>query len=103
MLNFDILEKGLGLVTPAHFVCDFSRKIFPMLYSINRPCFIVYLLLLLEIFGNMCIVIICFPAEDAINFEINLSFSYQVVFLHDRKGQDKNINMLRTKRGLEVN
>ena len=35
MLNFDILDKGLGIVSPAHFVYDFSTKIFLMLYSIN--------------------------------------------------------------------
>ena len=28
MLNFDILENGLGIVSPRHFVHDFSRKIF---------------------------------------------------------------------------
>ena len=58
MQNFDFLDKGLGLVSPAHFVYDFSTKIFPMLYSINSPNFIAWLPLLLEIFGNMCIAIV---------------------------------------------
>ena len=31
MLNFDFLEKGLGVAFPLHFVYDFSRKIFLML------------------------------------------------------------------------
>ena len=35
MLNFDFLEKGLGIVFLAHFVYDFSTKMFLMLYSIN--------------------------------------------------------------------
>ena len=35
MLNFDFSEKGLGLVSPPHFVYDFSRKMFLMLHSIN--------------------------------------------------------------------
>ena len=35
MLNFDILEKGLGIVSPPHFVYDFPRKVFLMLYSIK--------------------------------------------------------------------
>ena len=26
MLNFDILDKGLGIVSPARFVYDFSKK-----------------------------------------------------------------------------
>ena len=25
-LNFDLLEKGLGIVSPSHFVYDFSQK-----------------------------------------------------------------------------
>ena len=35
MINFDYLEKSLGKVSPAHFVYDFLRKMFPLLYSIN--------------------------------------------------------------------
>ena len=33
MLNFDFLEKGLGIVSSPHFVYDFSGKMFLMLYS----------------------------------------------------------------------
>ena len=35
MVNFDFLEKCLGIVSPLHFVYDFSRKMFLMLYSIK--------------------------------------------------------------------
>ena len=28
MLNFNFLEKGLGLISPPHFGFDFSKKIF---------------------------------------------------------------------------
>ena len=35
MLNLDDLEKGLGIGSPSHFVCDFSRKMLLKLYSIN--------------------------------------------------------------------
>ena len=35
MLNFNFSEKGLGLVYPSHFLCDFPRKMFLMLHSIN--------------------------------------------------------------------
>ena len=35
MLNFDKLEKGLGIVSLPHFVYDISGKMFLMLYSIN--------------------------------------------------------------------
>ena len=61
MLKFVFLEKGLGIVSPTYFVYSFSRKIFFVLYSINWPNFIVWLLLLLEIL----------PCCDVILFEIN--------------------------------
>ena len=35
LCNFDFLEKGLGIVSPPHFVYDFSIKMFLMLYYIN--------------------------------------------------------------------
>ena len=28
MLNFEFLEKGLGIVSPLHFMYDLSRKMF---------------------------------------------------------------------------
>ena len=55
MLNFNFSEKGLGLVSPPHFMYDFSRKMFLMLHSINWANFIVWLSLLLETLSNMCI------------------------------------------------
>ena len=59
MLNFDFLDKGLGIVSSAHFVHDFSAKMFRMLYFINWPNFIAWLLLFLEKLGNMSFAIIC--------------------------------------------
>ena len=35
ILNFDLLDKCLRIVSPAHSVYDFSTKMFLMLYSIN--------------------------------------------------------------------
>ena len=35
MLNFDILGNGLGIVSSAHFVYEFSTKMFLILYSAN--------------------------------------------------------------------
>ena len=58
MLNFSFSEKGPGVVFPPHFVYDFSRKTFLKLHSINCPNFIVWLPLLLEILGNMCITVV---------------------------------------------
>ena len=59
MLNLDFLDKGLGIVSPVHFVYDFSKKNFLMLYSINWSNLIVWLALLLEILGTMYISIVC--------------------------------------------
>ena len=52
---------------------DFSRKVFLMLYSVNQLEFTVWLLLLLEILDNMCIVVTCSSVCDVINFETKLS------------------------------
>ena len=35
MLNFDFLEKSMGIVSQAHFAYDFSTKMLLMLYPIN--------------------------------------------------------------------
>ena len=51
-------KHGPELVSLAHFLHDFSRKIFILLYSITWPNFNVCLPLLREILGIMCIVIV---------------------------------------------
>ena len=35
MLNFDFLEKGLGIVSAPYFVYDFSRKMLFISYSVK--------------------------------------------------------------------
>ena len=35
MLTFEILEKGLSIVSPQYFVYNFSRKIFLIIYPTN--------------------------------------------------------------------
>ena len=72
MLNFNFSGKGLGLISPSYFVYDFWRKMFLKLHSINWPNFVVWLPLLLQILGNMCIATVCCPGCDVIKFEINL-------------------------------
>ena len=89
MLNFDFLDKGLVIASPAHFAYYFSTKMLLMLYSINCPNFIVWLPLLLEILSNMCIAIICYPGCDVMDFEINLIFLIEPFFLHDKKVMTK--------------
>ena len=89
MLDFDFLDKSLAIVSPAHFVYDFSTKMFLMLYSINKPNFIAWFPLLLEILGNMCIAIVCEPGCDVMNLEVNLFFLTKPFFLHDQKVMTK--------------
>ena len=40
MLNFHFLEKVLAIVYPPHFAYGFWRKMFPMLYFVNRAILI---------------------------------------------------------------
>ena len=56
---------------------------FLKLYSNNWSNFIVWLSLLCEILGNMCIAIAYFLDCDVISFEINLS--NQAAFINDQK------------------
>ena len=95
MLNLDFLEKGLGIVSPPHFVYDFSGKMFLMLYSIKRSNFIVSLPLLLEILGNLCIAIVYFPAFDVINFEINPIFQMKQLYCMTKKSRQHFIACVR--------
>ena len=101
MLNFDILERDLGIVSPQYFVYDFSRKIFIVLFSINWPDFCAWLALLLEILSNMCIAIVYFPGCDDINFEINRTFLIKPFFYMTKKS-DKILKILRAKRAFQV-
>ena len=80
MLNFDLSEKGQGIVSPTHFTYDFLRKMFLTLYSINWRYFIVRLSLLLEVLHNICIAIVCSEVFDVINFELNLILPIKLFF-----------------------
>ena len=48
--------------------------------SINWPIFIIWLILIPEILGNMYIANICYPVCDVMNFEINHSFLIKPFF-----------------------
>ena len=89
LLNFDFLENCLEMVSPPHFVHDFSRHIFLMLHAVNWPNSIVWLPLLLEITGNMCTALVCFLGCDVINFEINLIFPTKPFFYMNKKLRPK--------------
>ena len=84
MLKFDFLKKNPGIVSPTYFLHYFWRKIFLLLYSINRSNFNVWLSLLCEILDNMCIAVVCWQGCNVINFEIFFS-----LFSTWSKSQDK--------------
>ena len=72
----------LSFFLKLHFPHNFWRKIFLLFCSINCPNFMVWLPLLCEILGNMCIGIVCKPVCDIMNFEVNLIFLIKLFFLY---------------------
>ena len=84
MLSFYFLEKGLEMF------CMIFQGICFMLYSINWPNFIAWLLLILKVLVNMCIAIVYFPGCDVINFEINLIFQIKLFFCVTKKSRQKS-------------
>ena len=58
---------------------------FLLLNSINWPNFIVWLPLLCEILGNMCITIVYKTGCDVIDFEVNLIFLIKPFYLPNQK------------------
>ena len=89
MLNFDFSEKGQAIVSPPHFVHDFSRKMYQILQSIDWLHFVVWLSLLLEILSNMYIVVVCFRGCWGINFEIKLIFLIKPICYMTKKPRQK--------------
>ena len=92
MLNFDFLERDLGIVSPPRFVYYF--------YVFNLLNVIDWLSLLLEILGNMCIAIVCFSSCDAINFEINLIFLIKPGFFMTKKSR-QNFKYLKNEKSFQ--
>ena len=80
-LSFTSYKK---LVSLPHFLHDFWRNIFLLLYSVNWPSFIYWLSLPCKIFGNMGIVIVWQVDCDVINFRINFIILIKWFFLHDQ-------------------
>ena len=118
--QFWFFRKGLGLAPPPHFVFNYSRKLFLMLYSINWANFSVRWPLHLEILGNISMVFvfamtlslwylylrwrylygICI-CDDVINFDINLrSFLIQPFSYIAKKVRTKS-RYLKNKKGFQ--
>ena len=82
-------KSGLELVFLPHFLHNFYRKIFISGYSINWPHAILWLPLIPEISNNVCMVILCYPGCDVINFEVNLIFLIKPFFYISKKLRQK--------------
>ena len=85
--NIELLKKtkrGLELVSLPHFLHNFWRKMFLLIYSINWPGFIVWLSLLREKLGNMCNY-----NCNVMNFEMNLIFLIKSFFNMTKKSRQK--------------
>ena len=78
----------MGIFPLPHFVYDFSRKVFLLLYYIKWPSFIVWLPLLLEIWGNNCIAIFFFSFWRQ-NFEVSLISLIMSFFCMTKKPRQK--------------
>ena len=90
ILNFNFSEKGRGLVSSPHSVYDFSKKkMILMLHSIYWPNFIVWLPFFLEILGNMCIAIVCWPGCDIKKIWNWPHLFNQAVLIHGKKVKTK--------------
>ena len=59
-----------------------------------------WLALLREILCKTYIVIVYWPGCDVRYIETKFIFVIKLFFVHDKKNQDKNLNILRTKRAL---
>ena len=99
MLNFDFIRKGLEIVFPPRLANDFSRNMLLMLYYINWPIFIGWLLL--EILGNMCITNIWFQGYDVINSEAKLIFLIKIFLFMTKKSSEK-FNYLENKNSFKA-
>ena len=75
-------KKRSGNSLPVSFLHEFWIKHLRLIL-LTDPTFFVWLPLLLENFGNMYIVIVCFSGCGVINFEINLSFLIEPCPLFD--------------------
>ena len=84
------------------FLHDSRRKIILTLYSTNWPSLVDWLPFLLEVLGNVGNVIICYAVCNVLDFGIKLSFFLSNRFPKWPKGQDKNLDILRTKRAFNM-
>ena len=89
MLNFELFEKSLEIVSPSHFVYDFSRKIFLTLYISLTDQILLPDCLFCSSYWTIFISIVCFPGCDVIIFETKLIFLIKPFFYMTEKSRQK--------------
>ena len=87
-LNLFFLKKN-KLASLPYFLHEFWRKVSVMVYSINWPKFIVWLFLLYEILGNICLQLFVNQAVTSEILKLTLSFSSSRFFNMTKKSRQK--------------
>ena len=90
MLNFDFLEKGLGIAFPPHFVYDFSKKIVSHVIFYYLTKFHCLIASTSWDIGQYVYSNCFFLACDVTNFELKPYLLNQAVFLHDQNVKTKS-------------
>ena len=91
--QFWFFKERSGDSSPTYFVYDFSRKLFFVLYCINWLNGIALLLLILKIFGDMCIELFLNRVATSKTLKLN----FEVIFWVTKKSRSKLIYLEKEK------
>ena len=89
MLNFYFLDKGLRIVSRAHFVYDFSTKMFLVLFLLTDQISLPGCLYFLR-YWAICVLQLIINQVVTQNFKVKIIFLIEPFFLHDRKVMTKS-------------
>ena len=89
MLNFYFLDKGLRIVSRAHFVYDFSTKMFLVLFLLTDQISLPGCLYFLR-YWAICVLQLIINQVVTQNFEVKIIFLIEPFFLHDQKVMTKS-------------
>ena len=89
MLNFYFLDKGLRIVSRAHFVYDFSTKMFLVLFLLTDQISLPGCLYFMRYWAICVLQLIINQVATPKIFEVNIIFLIQPFFLHDQKVMTK--------------
>ena len=87
MLNSDYLKKSLGTISPPHFMVS-QEKCFSCYILFTDPISLSDCLYFLR-YWAICILLLCFPGCDVVNFEINLTFLIKRLFYMTKNSRQK--------------